>query len=96
MDIDGAALQAISASLKEQAGRVGAPVQQHANLNSALLQSATVGYVNGQEWGFHDVDQLLDIPYSVSHNTPNGQLFVCGMLHQVFVTGHVYIPNRAC
>lgn len=66
MDIDGAALQAILASLKEQAGHAGSSVQQHA---SVTLQSAAVGYVNGMEWGFHDVEQLQDISYSVSHFT---------------------------
>ncbi|KAL3130378.1 poly ADP-ribose polymerase [Trebouxia sp. C0009 RCD-2024] len=62
VDIDGAALQAILASLKEQAGHAGSSVQQHA---SVTLQSAAVGYVNGMEWGFHDVEQLQDISYSV-------------------------------
>lgn len=68
MDVDGAALQAIMASLREQAVRVCAPVQEHANPRSAFLQSTPVEYVNGMEWGFHDVGQYKDIPYSVSHH----------------------------
>ena len=70
IDHDGASLQAILAIVKEQEGRAGDPVQQHANLKSILLQFAAVGYVNGMEWGFHDVDHLQESPYSIRHHLP--------------------------
>ena len=67
MDIDDAALQAILTSLKEQAGRLQAPVQEHADLGSAMLQLIKFEYVNGMEWGFHYKELCKDIAYGVSH-----------------------------
>lgn len=79
MDIDGAALQAILASLKEQAVRVQAPMQEHADLGSAMLQLVEFEYVNGMEWGFHDKELRKDIAYSVSHS-PSPPALPCANL----------------
>lgn len=81
MDIDGAALQAILASLKEQAVRVQAPMQEHADLGSAMLQLVEFEYVNGMEWGFHDKELRKDIAYSVSHSPLPPRPALCKPLH---------------
>ena len=66
MDIDNAALEAIVYSLKEQAGHVHAPLQEHTDLASVLLQSIEFEYKDGMEWGFHDREINKNIAYSVS------------------------------
>ena len=66
MDIGAAALLAIVASLKEQAGRVHFPVQENADLGRILQQLSNSENGNGMRWGFHDKKIGKDIAYSVS------------------------------
>ena len=68
VDIGDAALLAIVASLKEQAGRLCVPVQENPNLGSILqqLRKSENGY--GMRWGIHDNRIGKDITYSVSLN----------------------------
>lgn len=61
VDIDAAALLAIVASLREQAGRVRVPIQEHANLGSILQNWSEIENGNGMRWGFHDKKISKDI-----------------------------------
>ena len=90
MDIGDAALQAFAASLKEQAGRVHAPVQEHANLGTSLLQSVESGNENDMQWGIHDRHLGKDIAYSVSHH------YQCCLLDRCAVCWYECCHLSAC